>query len=287
MRLVNHEGTTTATALRPNKARHKQVASAKNIVADTTEVISEAANEHAFKTSDCLSLDEFLALSQFVPHDLSQLKNASLMDRVDTKFLVPRFLLPTLLQTLKAQYTALEIEGQRVSRYENDYYDTPSFTHYLAHHNKRLNRFKLRKRVYTDSDIAFLEVKFKNNKGRTVKTRQPADVYDSSINAENREHLDSAGLNQFPEHKVVQNSSYNRIALAREEAGERLDRNSVFFKWAREHGLRTCSFSKYCMGIFYTGPDSLKRNNFRKIDRHITVAGQKFSHAINTQPAVY
>jgi len=241
------------------------------------------------------------------------------MDRVDTKFLVPRALLTSMLAVLQNEYTVLEINNQRVARYENSYYDTPSFKHYMAHHNRRLNRFKLRKRTYADSDIAFLEVKFKNNHGRTVKSRKSLAVDEPAMNSNSALLLHESGLSKVAEHKLVQNSTYNRIALANEAAGERItidlnlhihdtttnkqmdigdwaiveikqnvyDRDTAFFEWARSHGLKACSFSKYCMGLYYTGPDFIKRNNFHKINRHITLAARKFPNAIAKPLTVY
>ena len=39
------------------------------------------------------------------------------------------------------------------------------------HQNKKLNRYKIRQREYLISDISFFEIKFKSNKGRTIKKR--------------------------------------------------------------------------------------------------------------------
>ena len=281
--------------------------------------LNERAKQVDFSKHQGLSKKEQIAIAKFESHDLSQLSNASLMDRVDTKFIVPRALLSSMLAKLQTEYTVLEINGQRTSLYENSYYDTPSFKHYMAHHNRRSNRFKLRKRTYCDSAIAFLEIKFKNNRGRTVKSRRSVAMDDSALNTNNQELMQESGLTSFDEHQVVQTSSYNRIALANEAAGERLtidlnlhvhdtstnkqfdigdwaiveikqnvyDRDTTFFRWARSHGLRTCSFSKYCMGLYYTGPDALKRNNFHKINRHIESAARKFATIIAKPLTIY
>ena len=44
-------------------------------------------------------------------------------------------------------------------------------TLYHDHHNGKLNRYKVRRRRYIDTDTEFLEVKLKNNKKRTIKSR--------------------------------------------------------------------------------------------------------------------
>ena len=40
---------------------------------------------------------------------------------------------------------------------------------FLDHHNRRVNRNKIRFREYVGSNLTFLEVKTKNNKGKTIK----------------------------------------------------------------------------------------------------------------------
>jgi len=287
------------------------------VATDHSQCASENKERHPSVRR--LSTAEQQILNKYQSHDLSQLKNAALMDRVDTKFVIPRHFLRQMLSVLRDEYSALEIDGKRVSLYVNAYYDTPEYTHYLNHHNRRANRFKLRKRTYSDSEIAFLELKFKNNRGRTVKTRQPVGLDESGLETNSQHHINESGLTEFELHRLMQNSSYNRIALANEEAGERItidldlhiqdlatkkqfeigdwmivevkqdiyDRNTTFFKWAKSHSFRACSFSKYCMGLYYTGPEHLKRNNFHKINRQISVVGRKFSDSIAKQPSVY
>ena len=45
------------------------------------------------------------------------------------------------------------------------------FDLYHRHHIGRSNRFKVRSRRYVESDLCFFEVKYRNNKGRTIKNR--------------------------------------------------------------------------------------------------------------------
>lgn len=112
-------------------------------------------------------------LEAFSGHCLDEQAKARLMDRVDTKFLVPAHLLDACLRGLENHYSILEIDGNRRFTYDTLYFDTPGRQLYLDHHNGRLNRFKLRVRHYRETGGSFLEVKKKSNRERTVKNRLP------------------------------------------------------------------------------------------------------------------
>ncbi|MDC2889275.1 VTC domain-containing protein [Psychrosphaera sp. G1-22] len=98
-------------------------------------------------------------LNSFNQHGLDDLKNAKLMNRVDSKFLLPMAQLPLLLKDLKPHCSLLNINGNLLAQYENVYYDTPEFDFYHQHHNGKLNRVKVRRRCYADHDLAFLNLK--------------------------------------------------------------------------------------------------------------------------------
>lgn len=238
-------------------------------------------------------------LNSYTPHSLSSLQNASLMRRVDTKFLVPVSLVPNLLEELRQDYTILELNGKRSFNYATTYYDNKQYSHYLDHHNGRSNRFKVRRRTYTDSDISFLEVKFKDNKNCTTKTRIVSESNTDSLNDKCISFLNELQVSDPSALQAVQTGTYQRVALANERKGERLtidfnlafqdktnasnfslgpwvvvevkqhklNRNSAFFSWAKNNAVRKTSFSKYCMGVYFTGKASLKRNNFHSIAR--------------------
>lgn len=96
---------------------------------------------------------------------------ARLMDRVDTKFVTTEDSLAALLAEAESAYFAQDIDGRRIASYYTLYYDTEDCSMFLAHHNGKLNRQKLRIRSYIDSSLDFLEVKTKDNHGRTRKNR--------------------------------------------------------------------------------------------------------------------
>lgn len=94
-----------------------------------------------------------------------------LMNRTDTKFVTNGETLIKLLQLAAKDYFAQEIDGKKDASYHTLYYDTPDNAMYIAHHNGKKYRQKLRVRSYVDSNQHFLEVKTKNNHGRTKKKR--------------------------------------------------------------------------------------------------------------------
>ena len=110
-------------------------------------------------------------LAQFDPISLAEMESVKLMNRIDTKYVVTARQLPLLLQMAKPDYFVQEIDGVRLAAYDTVYYDTDSLDMYIRHHDRQLVRQKIRVRKYVDSDLTFLEIKRKNNKGRTKKKR--------------------------------------------------------------------------------------------------------------------
>ena len=103
-------------------------------------------------------LDEFNSVS------LKDMEDVTLMKRVDTKFILNELSLKSILKELTADYNILEIDGLRLMKYNSLYFDTPDKKFYHDHHNKRINRVKVRIRKYVDSDLSFLEIKIKDKK---------------------------------------------------------------------------------------------------------------------------
>lgn len=121
-----------------------------------------------------MSIQQLLDLpvwQHYQPISLSEMKSVKLMNRIDTKYLMPAKLLPELLQRAAAQYRVQQVEGLYVSSYDTLYYDTPDLYMFVQHHNRHLRRQKVRVRRYLDTGQSFLEIKHKNNKGRTKKKR--------------------------------------------------------------------------------------------------------------------
>lgn len=245
-------------------------------------------------------------LSGYSSHNIDSLKQAALMKRVDTKFLFPVRRLPEILGELSAHFSALEIDGKRQFSYANDYFDSRDLRFYRMHHNKYLNRYKVRIRSYCDTGQSYLEVKFKNNKKHTTKTRMPLYGPGAQVDylSDEIEFLQSSGIAQASQLVPTLKNSYQRIALASEVRAERLtidiglqsqglhdrsdsfelknlaivelkqkriDRSSPFFSLIRGMGIRSSRFSKYCMGLALSTPGNagLKVNRFRRLMRQV------------------
>lgn len=230
-------------------------------------------------------------LNEIEPISLAEMENVKLMDRTDTKYTFSFEELPGILSVAKNNYRVLVVEGKRLSRYETLYYDTSKLSLYNRHHNGELNRYKIRHRTYVESNIGFLEVKFKNNKGRTIKNRikkkgAPADLdLDSGIFLKSKLPFDPNSLVQ------VLWVNYSRLTLVSKTSAERLtiDINLEFVKGDKTHRfdglviaevkqesknpsafiklmkalhIREGSISKYCMGVAVTY-QNVKKNNFK------------------------
>ena len=236
-------------------------------------------------------------LNDFAPVSLEEMGRVRLMDRKDTKFVFTDDKLPAILRDLLPAYSVLEINQARSSRYQTDYYDTPEFYHFQQHHNKHLNRYKVRTRRYLESNDAFFEIKFKNNHGRTIKERISMGDGEDGINERTREFLHRKTIleDTFLEHKLRVN--YHRITLVNKHQAERVTidfglsysngsrqqsyerliiaevkqenkSRSPFTALMRRNKIRPFSISKYCLGII-TLYDNVKHNLLKPKLRHL------------------
>ncbi|MBQ3730131.1 MAG: polyphosphate polymerase domain-containing protein [Muribaculaceae bacterium] len=110
-------------------------------------------------------------LSTYQPIMLDEMSGIKLMNRTDTKFVTTVDRLRLLLMMAHDDYRAQEIDGKRQALYYTAYFDTPDNNMYIVHQNGHAGRQKLRIRSYVDTGQNFLEVKTKNNRGRTKKKR--------------------------------------------------------------------------------------------------------------------
>jgi len=245
-------------------------------------------------------------LSEFDAISLDEMDSVKLMNRTDTKFVFNQEILPIILEQLKNDYRVLEINGNRISKYESLYFDTPNFNLYHAHQRGKLNRYKVRFRKYVDSELNFFEVKLKNNKGRTIKDRVKQLAIPNIIQDKAADLLiEKTNLNALDlEPKIWVN--YSRITFVNKNAPERLtiDLNlhfnnnekikfvdnlviaevkqskskvSPFIKLMKEKHIIQGSISKYCYGII-TLFEKIKHNNFKPK----LVPIKKITHAVTT-----
>ena len=231
--------------------------------------------------------------SKFEEIGLQEMDGVKLMDRVDVKYLIPIHLLPAVLADAKNHYKMLEINNQRFSTYETLYYDTADLDLYHNHQTGRMNRYKIRFRNYVASNLSFFEIKFKNQKGRTIKTRikQPNSM-EPQLNDEKTKFLNE--MTPLNSEALVGNLlvTYQRITLVGKATNERItfDLNLTFLSDLvtkgfpeiaiaevkqerlnaspiidifKKFALREGSISKYCLGIITTTA-KVKHNRFKQ-----------------------
>ena len=232
------------------------------------------------------------SLDLFDPISLEEMGKAELMDRTDLKYMFRLDQLDFFMSSVAEYYKVLEINGKRLFRYETVYYDTAYNKLYRNHHNGIMNRFKVRHRTYVDSNLGFLEVKVKNNKGRTVKERIKCSRPESLNDKDTASFICSlVAIDPGELHEKI-DINYDRITLVSKTNAERvtIDLNltfiaegkenmvddlviaelkrdakmeSPFLKLMRDNNVKIGSMSKYCMGMAVLELDP-KKNNFKE-----------------------
>ena len=114
------------------------------------------------------------------PITLDEMSGIKLMNRTDTKFVTTIDKLRSLLMLAHDDYRVQDIDGRRIASYYTAYFDTPDNNMYIVHQNGHAGRQKLRIRSYVETGLNFLEVKTKNNHGRTKKKRVDMVGFDPS-----------------------------------------------------------------------------------------------------------
>ena len=229
------------------------------------------------------------SLSTYSPISLDEMEAVKLMNRVDTKYVCHESLLPAILKQAQDDYLVQEVAGKRVATYDTVYYDTEDLEMYIRHHDQQLVRRKVRIRTYMDTGAEYLEIKKKNNHGRTKKKRIPFNS-DAPVDEFITKHTPYQWTNLHP----TERTAFERITLVNKEKTERLtmDMNLrfeaidnqttanlgplVIIELKRDglqpskmqHILRDLrifpmKISKYCMGVTMTIP-TIKHNRFKE-----------------------
>jgi hypothetical protein len=244
-------------------------------------------------------------LGLFNPISLEEMECVRLMNRTDTKFNFPAVRLTEILHWLTDNYDILEVGGKRLHRYESLYFDTPGFKCYLDHHNKHASRFKIRSRRYADSGLMYLEIKIKNNKGRTRKERNKQHGPPEEITGKPEQLLlRETGLTpemvmpalqvDFDRITLVDKMRTSRITIdsglyfARDTASaafpgviiaevkQERDQACHFRDVLHHTHIHPFSISKYCLGIASLHPN-IRHNNFKQKIHHINKLNHDFS----------
>lgn len=232
-------------------------------------------------------------LSRLPDISLEEMKDVKLMNRIDTKYLVSIGQLCKVLECCADDYYAQMVAGKKMATYDTVYLDSMDMAMYTAHETQRLVREKIRMRTYTDTNETFLEIKRKNNHGRTMKKR--IKIRGSNYRShEAREFLTQRS--SFTSDKLLPmlETHFDRITLVNHAKTERLtiDINLQFRNLKnsnvatcrdmaiielkrdgltpspmkdllmRQH-IHTCGFSKYCIGCALTD-STLRQNNLKQ-----------------------
>lgn len=223
---------------------------------------------------------------------LTEMEDVSLMKRTDTKFVIHESQLISVLDAVKDEYDILEIKGKRIMTYSSLYFDTKDKKFYKDHHNGKVNRTKIRMRKYVDSDVCFLEIKQKDGKGNTRKTRASIDDFEQDLSDKSIGFINEITNRTFNLEPIIWNE-FNRITLVNKSAKERLTidlnlsfeksgsfknynklviievkqkrftRTSPVVQQLKLKQINPYSISKYCIGMISIYED-LKYNRFKK-----------------------
>ena len=164
-------------------------------------------------------MDELL--KSFAPITLAEMSSVKLMNRTDTKFVTNLPQLYRLLEMAQGDYYAQEIDGERNMLYDTTYFDTRDYEMYKEHQHGHTNRQKIRFRTYVSSHLQFMEVKTKNNHGRTKKKR--IEVGDMDLcDTEKREFLSRTLKYDVDTLIPHMHNFFRRITLVNKAKTERL-----------------------------------------------------------------
>ena len=243
------------------------------------------------------------ALDAMDPISLEEMDGITLMNRIDTKYVTDEAtLLEVLSDAARDGYRVLEVEGERIGAYDSVYFDTEAMKCFMDHHNRRLVRQKVRTRSYVKQGRSFLEIKRKNNKGRTSKKRMAipaAEMMDFRADAAAAAFLAEHSWFTASELSPSAETSFRRITLVNAEKTERLTidtalyfknfrtdkeaslRNAVIIELKQDgrasspmkgilldHRVKPMRVSKYCIAVTLTAPH-LKSGRFKPKVREI------------------
>ena len=176
-------------------------------------------------------MDQLTAiLKTFEPISLKEMDRVKLLNRVDTKYVFDIATLIKVLPEISNHYYVLEIDGKRTNSYQTLYYDTKDLDSYTQHQNGKLNRTKIRFRKYIESNLNYLEIKFKNNKERTIKKRIKIADIETTLSSISSAFIKENSVLEAETLIASLWNSFTRITLTHKTINERLtiDLNLAF-----------------------------------------------------------
>lgn len=276
----------------------------QRLVAEGSEIKEEQMFAPAIRKEEPITLSEETGFwdqkaATFKKIDLKGLNTIGLMKRYDTKFIFNRNMLPFVIAHLHRNYAILEMGNKRAFDYLTLYYDTEDMLFYRLHHDQRVNRYKVRCRNYVDTGKCYIEVKYKNNKDKTIKNRRllKDKFIHPELSASSRDFARNCFSNGYRNVvdtiKPVLWVAYKRMTFANPSNNERItidvdlrfdgnsrdirldylviaelkkacsSQKSEFLGLLKNLNILPTKFSKYCMGIVLT-EDGIKSNRFKK-----------------------
>jgi len=234
-------------------------------------------------------------IKKFPSTSLKEMDKVKLMSRIDTKFIFNINKLVPLLNRAENNYKVLVIDNKSDFLYKSLYFDTVDLSMYIKHHNGKQNRYKIRTRDYIQSEKSFVEIKFKTNKGRTIKTRILKSYSEPGFNENEKNFIKEKSPFEFNQLHPRLLTSFLRITLVHKTDNERItiDRGlkfvnpennkqielpflsiaevkqersasaSDFIKYLREEKIFPSGMSKYCTGTMLLN-DTIKHNRFKE-----------------------
>ncbi|MBR3287097.1 MAG: polyphosphate polymerase domain-containing protein [Bacteroidales bacterium] len=234
---------------------------------------------------------------------LEEMNAIRLMNRIDTKFITTAGRLTDVLRDAAGRgYRVCEIDGQRILGYRSLYYDTPRLEMYTLHRNGHKVRQKIRVRTYLVSGLTFLEIKRKNNKGRTSKKRMeiPQDCFEdirrcpeagpyiAKHSAYAIEDITPACTTEFQRITLVNAAKTERLtidfdlAFSNRRTGRTAAKPGLVVIELKQdgriasemkgillnHRIKAFRISKYCIGTILTDPQ-VRQGRFKEKIRYI------------------
>ncbi|MFV2195584.1 VTC domain-containing protein [Nocardiopsis sp. LOL_012] len=166
-------------------------------------------------------------LDGLAPMPLAEVnERARLVSRICRTYLVPVELVPVVFAGAAASFGVLTIGGRNSFRYSSTYMDTPDLRTFHDHRRRRRRRFKVRVRSYADTGARMCEVKTKDGRGGTDKTRidhtGPQDLLVPESRAFVERTLRRYGLEPPGDLLPGTVTDYHRTTLVALDGGERV-----------------------------------------------------------------
>lgn len=238
-------------------------------------------------------------LNMFEPISLAEMDAVELLDRTDTKYVVNIAQLSNILHSLHPYYKVLTINNCRCFDYETHYFDTADMSFYHRHHRGLRNRLKIRYRRYVQSDLNYFEIKFKNNKSRTIKKRiktpyagpvlgDDAKAFVQKNTKYTGDQLQLSAINNFSRITLISNKMDERATIDLslhvkrndtekyfpllgivEVKQSKFDYSSPISRLLKSMHILPASISKYCWTVIMCD-NKIRANNFKPQKQYLS-----------------